>query len=100
MRYADPGPDVRHASLASDDWPAERAVESAIAREREVGVLADRAVQASNPAAPGVYILTYHSIVESGHEQPWELAYAGVRTSLEHFREHLGLLRREMSPVR
>jgi peptidoglycan/xylan/chitin deacetylase (PgdA/CDA1 family) len=83
------------------EWPdIEVAVEAAVAQ----GAMASRVTRLwprLRPGGfpPGVYVLTYHSVVEPGREEPWEAAYRVVRTPVRTFRDHLRMLTRKMCPV-
>ncbi|MCA9409515.1 MAG: polysaccharide deacetylase family protein [Candidatus Omnitrophica bacterium] len=47
----------------------------------------------------GVYIFTYHSVVDPQNCQSWEMHYDKALTTVKHFAEHLKFLTSVMSPL-
>ena len=48
---------------------------------------------------PAIYILTYHSVVDSGKCQPWETAYDKVAVTVENLEDQLGFLSSHTTPI-
>jgi peptidoglycan/xylan/chitin deacetylase (PgdA/CDA1 family) len=93
-------------SHAGQRWPRlERAVEEASIRpargkwrRRLVDWGAQRQPQPVFP--PGIYVFTFHSVIDPSRAEPWERAYAKVAISTDEFRTTLRFLSAQFTPLR
>lgn len=85
------------------DWPQmQRAVEQTSSSHHGVGRLR-RMAHLTWPDVlslpPAIYILTFHSVVDPGDCEPWEMAYDKGAVTVETLTKHLEFLSRHTTPI-